>query len=154
MHQAGWQQFADDALVLRLDRDRVTACPLPFTPGLTPASRAHFADGVGPSSHSPQLQPTELPLIAVFLLQQNPRLTSHRLSLLPQARAFSELLAHAHCFDADDPTQMRRLVLNYLEVVTIVPVFTLEYRPDFQHLPQLTRAVVGAAGSIDAGRHY
>ena len=56
-------------------------------------------------------------------------LTSQRISLIPQARAFSELLAHAHCFDAEDPAQTRRLVDDYLELVARVPVFALEYQP-------------------------
>jgi hypothetical protein len=64
---------------------------------------------------------------------------------MPQARAFSELLAHAHCFDAENPTQTRRLVDDYLGLVTRVPVFALEYQPDLQQLPQLIRAVVEAA---------
>ena len=85
----------------------------------------------------------------VFLLQQNPDLTSPRISLMPQARAFSELLAHAHCFDAEDPAQTRRLVDDYLELVARVPVFALEYQPDLQQLPQLTRAVVEAATNLD-----
>src|SRR5262249_47665583 len=44
MRQAGWQQFADDALVMRLDGGRVMACALPFTPRLRPATRAHFSN--------------------------------------------------------------------------------------------------------------
>ena len=65
----------------------------------------------------------------VFLLQPNPDLSGQRISLMPQARAFSELLAHAHCFDAEDPAQTRRLVDDYLELVARVPVFALEYQP-------------------------
>jgi hypothetical protein len=143
MHQAGWRQFADDVLVLRFGQDRVMSCPLPFTPQLRPASRAHFAYALSPSTSSPD--PTDVPLTTVFLLQQNPDLTSPHISLMPQARAFSELLAHAHCFDAENPTQTRRLVDDYLGLVTRVPVFALEYQPDLQQLPQLIRAVVEAA---------
>ena len=42
MRQAGYRQLADDALVLQLEQDRVSVCPLPFAPRLRPASRLHF----------------------------------------------------------------------------------------------------------------
>jgi hypothetical protein len=147
MQRVGWPQLADDALVLRFDQDRVMNCPLPFTPRLRPASRTHFAYALGPSPSSPN--PAEVPLTAVFLLQQSPDLTSPRISLMPQARAFSELLAHANCFDAEDPTQTRRLVDDYLELVARVPVFALEYQPDLQQLSQLTSAIVEAVTNLD-----
>jgi hypothetical protein len=154
MHQAGWRQFADDALVLRFSQDRVMSCPLPFTPRLRAVSQAHFAYALNLSPSSPDAaapaDAVEVPLTAVFLLQPNPDLSGQRISLMPQVRAFSELLAHAHCFDAEDPAQTRRLVEDYLELVARVPVFALEYRPDLQQLPHLTRTVVEAAASLDA----
>ncbi len=147
MHQAGWRQFADDALVLRLDQDRVASRPLHFEPRLRPPARAYFAHTPNLSRYS--LDSGDVPLAAVFLLQQNPNLTSPRISLMPQTRAFSEVLAHAHCFDAEDPTQTHRLVNDYLGIVARVPVFALEYKPDLQKLPQLTRAVVEATSKLD-----
>jgi hypothetical protein len=148
MQQVGWQQFADDALVLCLDQDRVMACQLPFKPRLRPLSRAHFTDAHRQFSPAPQRG--DAPLAAVFLLQQNadlPRSTP-RISRIPPARAFSELLAHAHCFDAEDPTHTRRLVDDYLRTAGQVPVFSLDYRPNLRQLPHLTSAVLEAAASI------
>ena len=58
-----------------------------------------------------------------------------RLALLPQAQAFSALLAHAHCYDAQDQRHTQRLVDSYLAMVSLVPVFALRYRPDLQRLP-------------------
>jgi hypothetical protein len=148
MQQTGWKQFADDAVVLNLDSDRVRACPLGFTPGLRPASRAQFANLSNPSPASPW--PTaETRLIAVFLLQQNTRLPGPRISLIPGARAFSELLVHAHCFDAEDPAHKRRLVNDYLGITARVPTFALEYPPNFQQLGELTSTVVETATSIN-----
>jgi len=148
MQQVGWQQFADDAVVLRLDRDRVMACPLPFAPGLRPASRAQFTKMSHPSPASLR-QSTEVPLTAIILLQQNSGLTSPRISLMSRARAFPELLAHAHCFAAEDRTHTRRLVNDYLGISARVHAFTLEYAPDFQQLRQLTSTVVDAATGIN-----
>jgi hypothetical protein len=147
MRQAGWQQFADDALVLRLDGDHVIACAVPFRPRLRPASFAHFGKARLPPF--PEPQPADLPLAAVFLLKQDSGLMSPRVSLIPKVQAFSELLAHAHFLDAGDPIRTRKLVGDYLRVAAQVPVFTLEYPPSFQHLPQLTRAVLEAERTID-----
>src|SRR5262249_14734603 len=87
------QQVADDALVLRLDGNRVIARPLPFMHRLRPQSRAHFerADELV----SPKLDTADLPLAAVFLLQQDDSLVRARISLVPQLRAFTEVLSHA-----------------------------------------------------------
>ena len=150
MHRAGWQQFADDALVLRLDRDHQTAYPLPFSPRLRRSSRAYFIQTHGSLPSSPRSQLTDVPLAAVFILRQDAGLSSPRFSLTPQARAFSDVLAHAHCFDAEDPAHTRQLVNDYLGLVASVPVFNLEYPPDLQQLPRLTRAVMEAAASIDS----
>jgi hypothetical protein len=149
MHQAGWRHVADDALVLRVDRNRVMACPLPFTPRLRPASRAHFAHALVSLPPSSGPQRAEIPLSAVFLLQQDARLTCPRARLMPQAQVFSKLLAHAHCFDTENPKHTRQLVDDYLDLAARVPVFALEYRPDFEQLPQLVRTVIEAAASID-----
>src|SRR5262249_29608734 len=139
MQQLGWSQFADDLLVLRPGGDCVTACSLDFTPRLRPASRAHFAQAPVRLSSSPQ--PATAALAAVFLLEQNAGLTVPKISLMPQARAFSELLAHAYCFDAEDPGHIRRLVDSYLLLAECVPVFKLAYRPSLQHLGQLIDAI-------------
>jgi hypothetical protein len=151
MHQAGWPQFADDALVLRLDQDRVRAVPLSFAPRLRPASRAQFARAGRLDSLPPRrAQPADVRLSSMFVLEQNARLTNVRVSLIRKARAFSELLPHAHCFDAEDQTHKRQLVNDYLELIARVPVFLLEYRPDFRQLPRLIRAVMEAASGVDA----
>jgi hypothetical protein len=84
----------------------------------------------------------------VFILRQDSALSGPCVSLVPQARAFSEVLAHAHCFNPVDPAHSRRLAESYLGLVARVPVFMLEYRPGLQHLPRLTHAVLEAAASF------
>jgi hypothetical protein len=150
MRQAGYRQLADDALVLQLERDRVSVCPLPFAPRLREASRLHF--GYADQSPEPclELRPAELVLSAIFLLRQDEQTDRPRLALLPQAQAFSALLAHAYCYDAQDRSHTRRLVDSYLAMVSLVPVFALQYRPDLQRLPQLTEIIQDVAGSSNA----
>ena len=149
MQEVGYWQFADDALLLSIEQDRIIARQLPFAPRLRPASCAYFphARNRRPSStgpHSPDVR-----LSAIFLLQQTAALTTPTISLMPPALAFSELLPLAHCFDMEGPTHTRRLVDDYLQVVASVPTFRLEYHPDLQGLPLLTRSIVECACRID-----
>ena len=123
MRQAGYRQLADDAVVLQLEQDRVSVYPLPFAPRLRPASRLHFGYSEQIPAPPVDLRPADLAL-----------------------SAFSALLAHAHCYDVQDPTHTRHLVESYLAVVSLVPVFALQYRPDLQRLPQLIEIIQDAAG--------
>src|SRR5262249_62137077 len=91
---------------------------------------------------------TAVPLSAVFLLRQDYGLTSPCISLMPQARAFSRVLAHAHCFDAEDQKHAHRLVDDYLALSAHVPVFALDYCPKFQYFPQVIRALAEATENI------
>jgi hypothetical protein len=150
MGQAGYRQLADDALVLQLEGDRVSVCPLPFASRLREASRLHFGYADQIPATSVEVRPADLALSAIFLLQQDDQLGCPRLTVLPQAQAFSALLAHAHCFDAQDRSHTRRLVDSYLAIVSLVPVFALQYRPDLQRLPQLIEIIQDAAGSSNA----
>jgi hypothetical protein len=150
MAQAGYRQLADDALVLQLEQDRVSVCPLPFAPRLREASRLHFGDSEKIPAPPADLRPADLALSAIFLLRQDDQSESPRLTLLPRAQAFSALLAHAHCFDVQDPAHTRHLVESYLAMVSLVPVFALQYRPDLQRLPQLIEIIQDAAASCNA----
>ena len=150
MRQAGYRQLADDALVLQLEQDRVSVCPLPFAPRLRPASRLHFNySDQNPAPHV-DVRPADLVLSAIFLLRQDEQTERPRLALLPQARAFSALLAHAHCYNAQDRSHTRRLADSYLAMVSLVPVFALQYRPDLQRLPELIEIIQDAAATCSS----
>jgi hypothetical protein len=150
MGQAGYRQLADDALVLQLEQGRVSVCPLPFAPRLRPASRLHFGYSEKIPAPPVDLRPADLALSAIFLLRQDDQIERPRPTVLPRAQAFSELLAHAHCYDAQDRSHTRRLVDSYLAMVALVPVFALQYRPDLQRLPQLIEIIQDAVGSCSA----
>jgi hypothetical protein len=87
---------------------------------------------------------------AIFLLRQDKQTERPRLALLPQGQAFPAVLAHAYCYDAQDRSHTRRLVDSYLAMVSLVPVFALQYRPDLQRLPELIEMIQDAAGSSNA----
>jgi len=150
MQDVGYWQFADDALLLRVGQDRrIMARQLPFVPRLRPASRAYFPHARYRRSSASNPHSPDVRLNAIFLLQQSADLTSPTISLIPPARAFSELLPLAHCFDIEGTTHTRRLVDDYLQVVARVPAFRLEYRPDLQDLPLLTKHIAECARSIN-----
>src|SRR5207247_875325 len=84
MQQAGWRQVADDAVVLRIDRNGVRACPIPFTPRLRPASGAYFAGVCRTPIPLAGAEGAEYPLAATFVLRQDSDRTTPLVSLLPQ----------------------------------------------------------------------
>ena len=150
MRYAGYRQLADDALVLQLEQNQVSVCTLPFTPRLRPASRVHFGyTDQNPAPHV-DVRPADLVVSAIFLLRQDEQTGRPRPVLLPKAQAFPAVLAHAYCYDAQDRSHTRRLVDSYLAIVSLVPVFALQYRPDLQRLPQLIEIVQDAAGRSNA----
>jgi hypothetical protein len=150
MRQAGYRQLADDALVLQLEPDRVSVCPLPFDPRLRAPSRLHFGSADPSPAPGVASRPTDLALSAIFLLRQDGQMESPRLTVLPQAQAFSAVLAHAHCYDAQDRKHTQRLVDNYLAIVSLVPVFSFQYRPDLPRLPELIDIIQDATGGANA----
>lgn len=149
-HQAGFSQFADDALVLSVTPDGPLAHPLPFTPRLTPPARDFFPMSARRTRLDAHDSPA-LPLDAIFLLARNAGADEPtRITPLAPAQAFSALLAHAHCFDAANPADVTRLVADYLTVADRVPVLTCRYRPGLSSLPELVGQIERAANGETA----
>ena len=142
------RQFGDDALVVSLDRQHgVVAHALPFTPRLRASSRQHFewfehaADRLRTAAMS-----SPVAVAALFVLKQDEMLEgAPRMLRISGVRAFSELLTHAHCFDLEDAGEARRIAEDYLEIARRVPVFTITYRPDLEHLLDLVELVLNAS---------
>lgn len=142
----GFRQFADDAFVTSLSDGGVRAHFLPFAARLRPTARRHFE--ASPQAPVDLVMPPPAPVAAFFLLTQDESLDAPPQRIrVPPARAFSELMAHAHCFDVADPSESKRIVDEYLEIVARVPVFSLTYRPGFDRLDDLLHAVADARAS-------
>jgi hypothetical protein len=90
-------------------------------------------------------------LTAIFLLCPDASMAAPCIQSISRTNAFSALLAHAHCFNPDDPVQARRLVEDYFALAADVPVARLSYRPDFGELDQLVETVARAAAEFGAG---
>lgn len=145
--RSGFQQFADDALVMSLSGGEVLAHRLPFAARLRPTAVRHFerADEALPQT---TVAPAAAHIAAFFLLKQDESLSGPpQRRRVPPARAFTELMTHAHCFDASDRHESRRLVEEFLEIVQRVPAFSLTYRPGFDRLGELVETVAGVQES-------
>ena len=140
----GLPQRADDSLVLEVSPTQATAIPLPFAPRLRQASADFFRTDRAPRPTS-GVAPAER-LRAVFELNQDDTATCS-VEPLDGGEAFSTLLAHAHCFDPDDPAERRRLVDKYLTLAAVTPVFRVRYAPRLTDLSSLAHTVLGAAGA-------
>jgi hypothetical protein len=139
--RAGFTQFADDAVVMKIGTG-VLAAGLPFTVRLRHGSADHF-DARG-SQPSPTL-PAHAPVRAFFLLSQDAQCAVPRVEPIAPAEAFARLLTHAHCFNPDDPDESRRLTEDYLTLARVVPVFAMRYSPELRALDALIDAAVSAA---------
>lgn len=149
----GFDQVADDALLIESIADDISVRPLPFVPQLREPSRHHFGVSL-PSSISGPLNPDRpldlvAPLRAVFVLEQRETATAPVAERLAPVSAFSVLLRHAHCFDQRPTIESAPLVEDYLRIVERVPVFALTYAPSFDGLETLA-AVVEAIGATVA----
>ncbi len=145
--QIGWRQLADDQVVWRLDQGRARMLRLPFTPVLPPLSQVHLAGPAAPLRHGGDQE--LIPIVAIYLLHQRTgRDRPAAISRIPPARAFSQLLPYAHCFDVKVEAT-RSFTGDYLTLAHDVPVFTLAYSPDLERLPELMHAVVSSASGIE-----
>jgi hypothetical protein len=135
----GPSHFADDAVVIERG-DPAMALGLAFAPRLRASARRHFR--IAGASRVVDGNPKRLPLAAVVVLEQRPDVAEPiRCRRVPETEAFQRLVTHAHCFDPSNPVEARRLVDDYLTWAARVPVYALTYRPGFDLLPAVIRAV-------------
>lgn len=140
MKERGWSHLADDHVVVDFASGTPGIWSLPFQPRLRHASAAHF--GGSPSMADVEGADTLVPLSLVIFVEQNPQLpVPYVIEQVPGAQAFGELLPHVHCFDPRDPLEVRRLVQHYLSLLDMVPVYRLKYRPSFDELHHVVRAI-------------
>lgn len=145
----GLEQHADDTLVLDIGPPVVKTVPLAFVPRLRDASARFFDTTADGSSASPARNPRTRSLDALFVM--HPADGAARLSVEPlrSTEAFRAVLAHAHCFEPDNPDVRRRLVQHYLDLCAIVPVYEVRYAPDLARLDAMLDRILSAANAAD-----
>ena len=145
LRRRGFEQHADDTLVLTIASNEVTTLPLPFSPRLRPASADFFENAAQKHSLSTCEPPAAEPLAAVFILRPSEQAGPLTISALAPTEAFQAALAHAHCFDTEDPAGRRRLLQNYLEIAACVPMFDVPYQPGLERFDALLDALLTSA---------
>jgi hypothetical protein len=149
----GFSQYADDAIVMRVDGTRVVALDLSFGVRLRPEPARLFG------FDAPQSQPlhdvlplnmpagdeTTTPLCALFVLGRHASGPPSVTRLAPGA-AFTAILAHAHCFDPVDPAGRQRLLENYLAIADSLPVFQLRFASGLDGLDAVLDTIEDTAG--------
>jgi len=141
------EHLADDAVVLQRASGRWALLRVPFRPRLRASAAQHF--GVAAPTRATAASGTT-PIRAIVSLGQSPDgPVTPRLTRVGPTRAFPILLSTAHCFDDADRDAVSQMVRSYLSVVETVPVFTLDYRPDFSRIAELLAAVDEAAAAAE-----
>jgi hypothetical protein len=156
LSRRGFTQHADDAVVMQVGADAVSALDLPFGVRLRPETASFY--GFTPASPAPlhdvvPLTPRDsgdvraYPLIAIFVLGRNPE-GPPCIRQLPPPAAFTAILAHAHCFDPQDQEGRRRLLQNYLSIASTVPIFELRFSAGLDRLDDLLVCIEGAVAEL------
>lgn len=152
----GFEQWADDTLVIESGQDRALAVAIPFDSALRPASARYLTgtDGVYQGAVA-SASVASAPLVALVLLdrggQPGDPPTIHRLGA---NKAFRRLLTHACAFSTRAIEDRRAVTEHYLAIAASVPVFELGYSSGFDALDGALDAVLagleaaGAAGGV------
>lgn len=143
----GAPQFADDAVLLDVAADVVSAHPLPFQPRLRPLSAEHLAAPVP----APAADRMAAPLRLLWVLSPGKTGEQPRVARVPAVPAFKTLVTHAHCYNPSDPAATKRMTEAYLSVAAVVPVLELRYPRGFDRLPAVLDAIVDAAQAHGVG---
>jgi len=150
LSRRGYEQWADDGVVLEVGGGRALAVPLPFDVRLRPESSGMFGldgsrfhqfssmDAKGGSERNP----TTLGAICVLSRSTESSGSPVTIERLEPAQAFSPVLSHAHEFDPSNLDRRRRMLQTYLELLDVVPVYDVRFRPGVEHFPRVLDALV------------
>ena len=158
LSRRGFPQYADDAVVMRMDGDRVAALDLSFGVRLRPEPARLFGFDAAHTKPLHDVLPLNLagsddtttPLAAIFVLGRHASGLPRATRLTP-GTAFTAILAHAHCFDPVDPVGRQRLLENYLGIADRVPVFDLRFASGLDGLDAVLDCIEGAVGARAPG---
>jgi hypothetical protein len=143
LSQRGLEQWADDSLVWDLEDGHPSAISLPFHVRLRPESVSFF--GSCPDARRFRNTEGRKPITALYVLRRTafdptaPRLVIERLA---GGHALTTLLDHAHCFNPCDAIRKRQMMVNYLTLMSRVPVFDVRFQPSLSLLSELVDTFV------------
>jgi len=152
LSQRGLTPWSDDALVWEIQNQRPVAMNLPFEFRLRPPSLSFFGDRSLSDLNAAQAhRPSRAPLSALYALTRvpvdphRPRVVIHRMA---GGRVLTRLLDHAHCFNPRNAARKHQMLLNYLVLLSRVPVFELQFQPSLSFIPELADAVMHSVSTV------
>jgi len=143
----GTTLWADDLLAFRVSDEEATATALPFRPNLRAASRSFFGASPPGGQRTPDtVEPWSTDRVrALFVLDPKERSRSSsatfRLERLGGPDAIEALLPHGLRLLPLDKDRERQILIAYLNLVALIPLFRIEYTRSFSVLPRLLAGV-------------
>ena len=118
---------------------------LPFDIRLRPRSSAFFdaSAAVGPDPRravdGDVALPESAPIAALCLLTRGDRPAGSPVDVcrLDPVRAFSWLIAHAHCFNPHDEVRRAAMLKHYLDLTAALPVYEVTFLASLDVLPRV-----------------
>jgi hypothetical protein len=139
LSRRGYQQYADDMVVLQVGSGEIRTLDRPFGVrlrsepaaffGFEPDGR-HFQD-VTPLTSDHENVSTR-PIAALFVLRRI-QAGDPEIERLEPGAALAAVTPHAYCFNPDGQGR-KRLLRNYLHVATTVPVYELRFKAGLERL--------------------
>jgi hypothetical protein len=155
LSRRGYTQHADDMVVLQPGPREIRALDRPFGVRLRPEAAAFF--GYDPDGRHFQdvipIGPDEggtvstHPLSALFVLRRLPD-GEPEIERLAAGTALAAVLAHAYCFNPEDPEGRRRLLRHYLELAAAIPVYELRFGAGLDRLSSVLECIEATVGQM------
>jgi hypothetical protein len=151
LNRRGHALWADDVVAFDARSDRLTALRLPFDVNLRESSAAYFDSLTENATVRANGRPpewTQSPLAAFFVLDplEEP-LLDYLVQPLSASEAFIALLTQSFRFKPQTREEKRRMMQDYLELVTKLPVFRVQFREGFDILPKVLDQIEEIVGS-------
>ncbi len=146
LHRRGYSVWADDAVAFQMLDGSPLSVPVPFDLRLFPdqltalKGQSFTTSARGAPERAAHPGPQSQPLRAICLLNRQNSLETElniRLETLSQRAAFSELMPHAYTFERRNPTRTRKMLMNYLDLVSGVPIYRISYLSSLELLAGL-----------------
>lgn len=153
LSQRGFPQWGDDSLLFEPDAHPFLSRRLPFDIRLRPRSSVFFDANSPRDDEEAIVLPESAPVFALCLLTRtdHPAVAPVEVRRLDPVRAFSCLIAHAHCFNPHDDARRATMLAHYLDLTALVPVYEISFLPSLDVLPVVLDGIVEALSDVAGG---
>jgi hypothetical protein len=146
LSRRGYALWSDDAFAFELNEDRAYSISLPFELRLRPRSRSFFELQTLPIESTTEEAMSscydKAPIALICTLRRaDDQADRVQVRRLPFAEAFSAVLSHACWFSFVDDADKRRVIGNYMELVTTTPIYDVSFKSGLENLAQVLDAI-------------